>query len=131
SAGAPPLLYVLGKVPQSPCLAVVGTRKPTDYGRRQARRLVSELAPSRLGIVSGLARGIDAVAHEAALEAGLPTVAVLGSGLDCIYPAEHQGLARRIVEACGALVSQFSLQASPDKRRFPMRNGVISGLSAG
>jgi DNA processing protein len=130
---APPLLYVKGELPSEGgrCLAVVGTRKPSDYGLSQCRALLRSLAPSGLTVVSGLARGIDTAAHQAALDFGLPTLAVLGSGLGKIYPAENAGLAERIVGGGGALISQFHFGAAPEKWRFPMRNALISGLSWG
>ncbi|MES2200820.1 MAG: DNA-processing protein DprA [candidate division FCPU426 bacterium] len=128
----PPVLYVRGALPDEGlrCIAVVGTRTPTPYGLRSCHDLVLGLAEAGLGIVSGLAKGIDTAAHGAALEAGAPTFAVLGSGLNALYPAENKGLADRISAEGGGLISQFPLDATPDKRRFPMRNGVISGLSA-
>jgi DNA processing protein len=129
----PPLLYVRGKLPQAGrrAVAVVGTRTPTAYGLKECRRLVQGLAAAGLEIVSGLARGIDSAAHEAALDFGTPTFAALGSGLAVLYPPENKGLADRMLGEGGGLVSQFSMLAPPDKRRFPMRNGIISGLSSG
>jgi DNA processing protein len=129
----PPLLFVEGALPPegAPAVAVVGTRRPTEYGRRMARRLASDLAEAGVWVVSGLARGIDAEAHAACLDAGGATVAVLGSGLDKVWPGENKPLARRIVEHKGALLSQFSMGAPPLKMHFPMRNWVISALSLG
>jgi DNA processing protein len=129
----PPMLFVEGALPPegAPAVAVVGTRRPTEYGRRMARRLASELALAGVWVVSGLARGIDTEAHAACLEAGGATVAVLGSGLDKVWPGENKPLARRIVEQKGGLVSQFSMAAPPLKLHFPMRNWVISALSRG
>lgn len=131
SPGAPPVVYVKGKLPLSRMLGVVGTRTPTEYGKAMARRLSLDLARSGIAIVSGLARGVDGESHKASLEAGAPTVAVLGSGLKEIYPREHGGLAADIASKGGALVSQFPLFARPERWRFPMRNSVLAGLCSG
>ena len=130
--GAPATLYVRGSLlPEDElALAVVGNRQITPYGRQATERLVTDLVHHGLTIVSGLALGVDAVAHRVALDAGGRTLAVLGCGVDIIYPAEHRQLAARIVEA-GALISEFPLGAKPDGPNFPMRNRVISGLSLG
>jgi len=128
----PFLLYVKGELkPQDEwAVAVVGTRRATVYGKEATRFLVSELARSHITIVSGLARGIDAVAHQAALDAGGRTIAVLGSGLDIIYPPEHKKLARAIVKN-GALLSEYPLGTKPEGSNFPPRNRIISGLAKG
>ena len=130
--GPPIVLYVRGRLETRDewAIAVVGTRRATAYGREVTQRIVSALARSGVTIVSGLARGIDSHAHQAALEAGGRTVAVLGSGLDIIYPADNAQLARRVVEN-GALVSEFPLGTKPDAQNFPVRNRIISGLSLG
>jgi DNA processing protein len=129
----PPLLYARGTLPgaEAPWLAVVGTRGPTRYGERMTRELIAGLAARERGlvIVSGLARGIDTVAHAAALECGLPTVAVLGAGLGSVYPPENGALADQIAAGGGALLSEFALDAKPLARNFPIRNRVISGLA--
>lgn len=129
----PPLLYLKGEIRRSDqwAVAVVGTRRVTPYGRQVTRDLVAGLARSNVTIVSGLARGIDAIAHQAALEAGGRTVAVLGSGIDQIYPPENLGLAESIVAGHGAIVSEYGLGVKPEARNFPPRNRIISGLSLG
>jgi DNA processing protein len=128
----PPLLYVKGSLlPEDDwAVAVVGTRHLKAYGKEVTRYLAGDLARNRLTIVSGLALGIDSEAHRAALEAGGRTVAVLGSGIDVTYPYENAGLARDIV-ACGALITEYPLGTKPDRRNFPPRNRIISGLALG
>ncbi len=112
-----------------PCIAVVGARAATAYGLRVARELARELAGQGFAVVSGLALGVDAAAHEGALEAGGATVAVFASGLDRVHPARHRGLAERIVAAGGTLVSEFPPGTPPLRGHFPRRNRLISGLS--
>ena len=128
-ADAPPVLWVRGDphVLAQACVAVVGSRSAGPGGLATARRLGGELAGAGIVVVSGLARGIDAAAHEGAVGAGR-TVAVLGCGADCVYPAEHAALAARIA-ASGAVVSELSPGTSPQKHHFPLRNRLISGLS--
>lgn len=129
---APPLLYIRGTLTpaDSRALAVVGTRRMSAYGRESAEFLSRELAAQGVTIVSGLAHGIDAVAHQAALSAGGRTIAIFGSGIDRIYPGDHQGLAERIVSQ-GALISEFPLGAKAEAHHFPRRNRVVSGISLG
>ncbi|MBC8170405.1 MAG: DNA-protecting protein DprA [Anaerolineae bacterium] len=129
---APPLLYVSGELipADQRSLAMVGTRKATRYGQDAALDLASKLAAQGITIISGLAPGIDAAAHEGALRGGGRTIAVLGSGIDVIYPREHHDLARRITRS-GALISEFPIGTRPEGRNFPRRNRVISGLSPG
>jgi len=128
----PPILYVKGSLLPNDewCLAVVGTRRSTVYGRQAAEEIVTDLARNKITIVSGLARGIDSIAHKSALEAGGRTIAVFGCGLDTVYPAEHASLARDII-ANGALISEFPLGTEPRKENFPLRNRIMSGLSLG
>jgi DNA processing protein len=128
----PPIIYLKGEFPSpdEPTLAVVGTRTPTRYGRRATSELTGALASSGVVIISGLARGIDEEAHKSALSAGGKTIAVLGSGLDVIYPKENEPLAERISEQ-GAVISEFPLGTPPERGNFPVRNRVISGLSLG
>jgi DNA processing protein len=112
-------------------VAVIGTRQATVYGRETARRFGFQLAAAGYVVVSGLARGIDTEAHSGALQAKGLTVAVLGGALDRIFPAENEGLAREIVAAGGALVSEYPFGRQPDRQTFPMRNRIVSGLSRG
>lgn len=124
-------LYVLGHLP-APMrlhLAVVGTRRATPYGRRVTRDLVPPLARSGVVIVSGLAYGIDAEAHTAALEAGGTTVAVLGCGIDRVYPSAHAHLAQRVLASGGALVSEYAPGTPPLPHHFPARNRIIAALA--
>ncbi len=129
---APALLYVRGELRAEDELAIamVGTRKATAYGADMARRLAFDFGKSEVTVVSGLALGIDTVAHHAALDAGGRTIAVLGSGLDVIYPARNRKLAHSVVNH-GALISEYPLGTRPDARNFPARNRIISGLSRG
>lgn len=127
----PLILYTMGSFEKSDqrCLAIVGTRNASLYGLEMAKKLSCELAEAGFTIISGLARGIDTAAHQGALETGR-TVAILGSGLAQIYPAENQSLARVISER-GALMSEFSIFTPPDRTLFPQRNRIISGMSMG
>jgi len=128
----PPLLYIKGAIlPDDEwCLGVVGTRRASAYGRQVTEEIVADLAHNRITIVSGLARGIDSVAHRAALEAGGRTIAVCGSGLDIVYPDEHTSLAQSIIEH-GALISEHPLGTKPRAEHFPRRNRILSGVSLG
>lgn len=128
----PPVLYYLGQLlPTDQCsVAVVGTRNPTSYGREAAAALSRDLASTGITIVSGLALGIDGVAHRAALECGGRTIAVVAGGLDTVYPREHTGLFRQI-QGQGAVVSEHPLGVRPDSRNFPRRNRLISGMTLG
>ena len=128
----PPVLYLRGElIPEDArSVAVVGTRRPTAYGREVAHRLSYDIARSGVVIVSGLARGVDAIAHRAALDAGQRTIAVLGSGVDVVYPREHASLAEEIVRE-GALLSEHPLGVRPDAQNFPRRNRIMSGMTLG
>jgi DNA processing protein len=128
----PPVLYYLGELLPTDqfSVAVVGTRNPTSYGREAASTLSRDLASAGITIVSGLALGIDGVAHRATLECGGRTIAVVAGGLDNVYPREHAGLFRQIQER-GAVVSEHRLGVRPDARNFPRRNRLISGMTLG
>jgi DNA processing protein len=127
----PPVLYVAGDAASmsQPCVAIVGTRRATGYGRACAAEIADELARAGVTVVSGLALGIDAEAHAAAVEAGGRSVAVLPSPLDRIYPPRHRELAARLVATGGALVSELAPGYSPGKPDFARRNRIIAGLS--
>jgi len=127
---APPVLYVRGALQSEDewSVAVVGTRKVTPYGRQVAEEFGAFLAHNGITLVSGLARGVDGIAHQAALQAGGRTLAVLAHGLDQVYPVDHRKLAAEIV-AHGALVSDYAIGTPPDAANFPPRNRIISGLS--
>lgn len=127
----PTVLYIKGSlVVDEQALAVVGTRKITSYGKEVTKLLVSQLADAPLTIVSGLARGVDSLAHETALSVGLRTIAVLGSGVDIVYPPENKKLASEI-EKNGALIAEVPPGTAPSRGYFPARNRIISGLSLG
>ena len=129
---SPPVLYVVGDLVEEDewSIAVVGTRRASAYGRQVTRRLAAALARSGLTIVSGLARGIDSEAHSAALEAGGRTIAVLGCGIDQVYPPENRTLAERIT-AAGAVVTDYPVGTKPEGSNFPPRNRIISGIALG
>ncbi len=127
---SPHLLYVRGQIlaKDSYAVALVGSREHSEYGRRVTTKLASGLARAGITVISGLARGIDGIAHRAALEAGGRTLAVLAGGLSRIYPPEHVGLANE-VEAAGAIMTESSMDQEPMAPLFPARNRIISGLS--
>ncbi|MEW5870196.1 MAG: DNA-processing protein DprA [Chloroflexota bacterium] len=126
----PPVLYVRGKLLEEDqwAVAVVGTRRVTAYGQQVTHELVSELARNGVTVVSGLARGTDGIAHQAAIQAGGRTLAVLGSGVDRIYPPEHRRLSEQIFNQ-GAIISDYPPGTEPEASNFPPRNRIISGLS--
>lgn len=129
----PPILfYMLGEFTERDqySIAIVGTRQPTNYGKVQAERISMDLAKQGITIISGMARGIDSISHNAAIKSGGRTIAVIGSGLDVIYPPENKKLFEKIVEI-GAVISEFPLGTKPDAQNFPKRNRIISGLSLG
>jgi DNA processing protein len=128
----PPVIYVKGSLllEDEWCLAVVGTRRATVYGKQVTEEIVTDLARNRISIVSGLAKGIDTVAHHSALEAGGRTLAVFASGLDIIYPSENERLVKNILEH-GAIISEYPLGTKPRAENFPRRNRILSGLSLG
>jgi len=131
----PFLLYYRGDIKAASdfSLAVVGTRKPTNYGKLVAEQICTELLKNGFTIVSGLALGVDSIAHFSSIENKKPTVAVLGSGLDGanIYPAQNRSMAEQIINNGGVLISEFPLGTMPLRHNFPMRNRIISGLSLG
>lgn len=126
----PPVLYLKGDVVDEDAwsIAIVGTRRVTTYGKQVAQEIASTLARQGITVVSGLARGVDAIAHQAALQAGGRTLAVLGNGVDLVYPPEHRRLAEQII-ANGALISDYAPGTPPDVANFPPRNRIISGLA--
>lgn len=126
----PIVLYVSGSIPKSNCIAIVGSRKASGYGIETATKMAFNLSLSDITIVSGMARGIDTAAHSGALEAGGKTVAVLGCGLDIVYPPENRRLMKRIEES-GAVISEYPPGSPPSTMHFPSRNRVISGMSLG
>src|SRR5690606_17124888 len=133
-ADAPPMFYFKGELlPQDEqAIAMVGTRRASAYGRTSATALALSLARAGITIVSGLAVGIDTLAHQAALDAGGRTLAVLGNGIDTIYPKQNEALAKSIVErGQGAIISEYPPRTHPIAKHFPARNRIISGLSLG
>ncbi len=128
----PPFFFYRGQFTPADenAVAIVGARTPTPYGRKMATKLADGLAHAGLTITSGLAEGVDGLAHRAALAAGGRTIAVFGCGLDIVYPREHRALAEQIVEA-GVLISEFPFGTAPSRTNFPKRNRIISGLSRG
>jgi DNA processing protein len=128
---APIALYVLGKLPapQQACVAMVGTRKITPYGRRVANKLAGDLTACGVTVVSGLARGVDSECHAAAVRLKKPTVAAIGTGVGRCYPPENRSLARAILEYGGAIVSELPFNKPPNAFHFPRRNRIIAGLS--
>jgi DNA processing protein len=128
----PLLLYIYGKIENidSQSISVVGTRKATDYGKTITNEFVKSLVQQNITIVSGMARGIDSIAHKTAIKNGGKTIAIIGSGLDVIYPPENRNLFKEISEN-GAVISEFPLGTKPDAQNFPKRNRIIAGISLG
>ncbi len=126
----PTLLYYRGKASLNAgrIIAIVGTRSKTDYGKQQTEKLVEGLSQHDVTIISGLALGIDAVAHKAAVKNKLPTIGVVAHGLDTIYPTEHNGLAKEMVKEGGGILSEFRKETKPDKHNFPIRNRIVAGM---
>jgi len=128
---SPTILFYKGTADlnASRIVAVVGTRSNTDYGKAFAEKLIEDLADENVLIISGLAFGIDAIAHKAALKNDLPTVGVVGHGLSKIYPSQHAELAKEMIAAGGGILSEFFHDTKPDKHNFPLRNRIVAGLS--
>lgn len=126
----PPYLFVLGDFPEPPSLAIVGSRKVTEYGARVTREIAEDLAAAGLTIVSGFARGIDTIAHKAAIAMNGKTIAVWGTGPDEVYPEENKELVEEVA-ANGCIVTEFPFGLAPDAANFPVRNRLIAGLSDG
>ena len=128
---SPTLLYFKGdtELNTSKIIAIIGTRNNTDYGKQQTEKLVKELAGQNVLVVSGMAFGIDAVAHKASVKNNLPTVGVLAHGLDQMYPPEHSNLAKEMIKHGGGLLTEFRSKTKPDKHNFPTRNRIVAGMS--
>jgi DNA processing protein len=128
---SPTLLYYKGDADlnASKTIAIIGTRSHTDYAKQVTEKLVKDLSAQHVTITSGLAFGVDAIAHKAAVKNNLPTIGVLGHGLDQIYPAEHAGLAKDMIKHGGGLLTEFRSNTKPDKHNFPTRNRVVAGMS--
>ena len=130
----PPIcLYIRGnkEILNNKSISIVGCRKATDYGRKVARDFAYNISKQDINIISGLAIGIDSEAHLGAVEANKKTVAVLGNGLDTIYPKENIILSQKILDSGGAIISEYPLGIKPKKENFPARNRIISGMSNG
>jgi DNA processing protein len=127
----PTLLFFKGKADlnASRTIGIVGTRNNTDYGKQVTEKLIKDLASQNVIIISGLAFGIDSIAHKASIKNDIPTVGALGHGLDTIYPSENAGLAKDMIKHGGGLVTEFFSKTKPDKHNFPQRNRVVAGLS--
>jgi DNA processing protein len=128
---SPPLLFYKGEADlnASRIISIVGTRNNTEYGKSFTEKLVKDLSGENILIVSGLAFGIDAIAHKAALKNGLPTVGAVGHGLDIIYPSENKSLAKEMIQQEGGIISEFFSGTKPDKHHFPLRNRIVAGLA--
>ena len=128
---SPTLLYYKGgaDLNVSKIVAIIGTRSHTDYAKQVTEKLVKDLAEQHVTVISGLAFGVDAIAHKAAVKNNLPTIGVLGHGLDQIYPVEHAGLAKDMIKHGGGLITEFRSKTNPDKHNFPTRNRIVAGMS--
>lgn len=128
---SPTLLFYKGTADlnASKIIAVVGTRSNTDYGKSFTEKLIGDLAAQGVVVVSGLAFGIDAIAHKAALKHSLPTIGVVGHGLNKIYPSQHAALAKEMITAGGGVLTEFFHNIKPDKHNFPLRNRIVAGMS--
>lgn len=128
---SPTLLFYKGEADLNAAkiVAIIGTRSNTDYAKQVAEKLVKELAAQNITVISGLAFGVDAIAHKAAVKNSLPTVAVLAHGLDQIYPVEHTSLAKDMIKHNGGLLTEFKSKSKPDKHNFPTRNRIVAGMS--
>lgn len=128
---SPTLLYYKGEADlnTSKIVSIIGTRSHTDYAKQVTEKLIKDLTAQQVTIVSGLAFGVDAIAHKAAIKNNLPTIGVLGHGLDQIYPSEHSGLAKDMIKHNGGLLSEFRSKTKPDKHNFPTRNRIVAGMS--
>ena len=128
---SPTLLYYKGEADLNAAkiVAIIGTRSHTEYGRQITEKLVEELKEQNIVVISGLAYGIDAIAHKMAVKNNLFTVGVLAHGLDQVYPAQHKGLAKEMVNAGGGLLTEFRSKSKPDKHNFPTRNRIVAGMS--
>ena len=126
----PSLLFYKGKanLNASKIIGVIGTRNNTDYGKQQTEKLIRDLSTEQILVISGLAFGIDAIAHKTAIKNGLPTIGVLAHGLDQVYPPEHTNLAKDMIRKGGGLLTEFPSRTKPDKHNFPTRNRIVAGL---
>lgn len=129
----PTSLYIIGnkKILNNDSIAIIGCRECSQYGKNVAQELAYNIAKQEINIVSGLAKGIDSEAHYGSILAGGKTIAVLGNGLDTIYPSENIKLAKKILQTGGAIISEYPLGEKPQKQNFPERNRIVSGMSAG
>lgn len=128
---SPTLLYYKGDADLNAekIIAVIGTRSNTDYGRQITETLINDLAERQVLVISGLATGIDAIAHKAAIKNGLPTIGVLAHGLDQVYPPHHSSLAKDMIKEQGGLLTEFRSMSKPDRHNFPSRNRIVAGMS--
>ena len=128
---SPTLLFYKGEADlnHDKVIAIIGTRNHTNYGKQITEQLVEQLTEQNVVIVSGLAFGIDAIAHKAAVKGNLRTIGVLAHGLDQVYPSQHTGLAKEMLKGGGGLLTEFTSQTKPDKHNFPTRNRIVAGMS--